>query len=245
MTMMRGANQIHWNRIHYCQLMKYVQLFSSWISARHWSFDGQFFCLWTFTFKSSQPWPFLLLHQVSDFYPDLTDTLCIIKVFAILLTAVSKVCPTVRLASYTRYWLQFVQGELGLLAGISGLLDDVFIKKPANQHDKVNSNLDWSITPHPPSLFVVALPLTYCVLSLTTQKKNLWLVHGILSSGLIILTHYQRTKILPRQPWPISWNRPSILGLVLIVGCTEYSRTDNSWPSTPQCVIPRKNVSTS
>lgn len=76
--------------------------------------------------------------QVSDFYPDMKDTWAIIKAFATLLTAVSKVFPTEGLISSTKYWYQFLQGEFGLFAGISGMLDDVLIKNPVNQHDKVN-----------------------------------------------------------------------------------------------------------
>ncbi|EGG07388.1 uncharacterized protein MELLADRAFT_116320 [Melampsora larici-populina 98AG31] len=74
--------------------------------------------------------------MVSDFYPDLPDTWAIIKAFATLLTSVSKVYPTEGLISCTKYWYQFLQGEFGLFAGISGMMDDVLIKNPVNQHDK-------------------------------------------------------------------------------------------------------------
>lgn len=79
--------------------------------------------------------------MVSDFYPDLPDTWAVIKAFATLLTSVSKIYPTEGLISCTKYWYQFLQGEFGLFAGISGMMDDVLIKNPVNQHDKVNPKL--------------------------------------------------------------------------------------------------------
>ncbi|KAG0139448.1 hypothetical protein CROQUDRAFT_54700 [Cronartium quercuum f. sp. fusiforme G11] len=74
--------------------------------------------------------------MVSDFYPDLKDTWAVIKAFATLLTSISKVFPTEGLLRTTKYWYQFIQGEFGIFAGIAGMMDDVLIKNPINQHDK-------------------------------------------------------------------------------------------------------------
>lgn len=99
--------------------------------------------------------------QVSDFDPDLKDTWAIIKAYVTLLTSISKIYPTVGLLSSTRYWDQILQGELGILYAMSGMLDDVLIKKPLNQHDKVNLSLSTTpaysfslSSPFPPSPFL-------------------------------------------------------------------------------------------
>ncbi|EGG01835.1 uncharacterized protein MELLADRAFT_110698 [Melampsora larici-populina 98AG31] len=71
-------------------------------------------------------------YKLSDFYPDSTHLWDILKAYSSLISAAIKVYPTCGLLSSTRYWYQFIQGEFGMLYGISGMMDDVLFKKHWN-----------------------------------------------------------------------------------------------------------------
>ncbi|EFP89520.2 uncharacterized protein PGTG_15669 [Puccinia graminis f. sp. tritici CRL 75-36-700-3] len=73
---------------------------------------------------------------VHDFYPDLPDTWAIIKAILTFASALAKVIPTEGLLTYPKWCYQLVQGEFGLYAGVSNLMDDIIMKNPVNQHDK-------------------------------------------------------------------------------------------------------------
>lgn len=73
---------------------------------------------------------------VHDFYPDLPDIWSIIKAILTFASALAKVIPTEGLLTWPKWWYQLAQGEFGLFAGISNLMDDIFMKNPVNQHDK-------------------------------------------------------------------------------------------------------------
>ncbi|KAI7958599.1 hypothetical protein MJO29_006816 [Puccinia striiformis f. sp. tritici] len=73
---------------------------------------------------------------VHDFYPDLPDTWSIIKAILTFASALAKVIPTEGLLTYPKWLYQLVQGEFGLFAGVSNLMDDIIMKNPVNQHDK-------------------------------------------------------------------------------------------------------------
>ncbi|KNE89523.1 hypothetical protein, variant [Puccinia striiformis f. sp. tritici PST-78] len=76
------------------------------------------------------------IFQVHDFYPDLPDTWSIIKAILTFASALAKVIPTEGLLTYPKWLYQLVQGEFGLFAGVSNLMDDIIMKNPVNQHDK-------------------------------------------------------------------------------------------------------------
>ncbi|KAH9466726.1 hypothetical protein MJO28_000680 [Puccinia striiformis f. sp. tritici] len=73
---------------------------------------------------------------VHDFYPDLPDTWSIIKAILTFACALAKVIPTEGLLTYPKWLYQLIQGEFGLFAGVSNLMDDIIMKNPVNQHDK-------------------------------------------------------------------------------------------------------------
>jgi hypothetical protein len=50
----------------------------------------------------------------------------------------AKVVPTEGLLTYPKWLYQLVQGEFGMFAGVSNLMDDIIMKNPVNQHDKVS-----------------------------------------------------------------------------------------------------------
>ncbi|KAI9602033.1 hypothetical protein KEM48_000978 [Puccinia striiformis f. sp. tritici PST-130] len=82
---------------------------------------------------------------VHDFYPDLPDTWSIIKAILTFACALAKVIPTEGLLTYPKWLYQLIQGEFGLFAGVSNLMDDIIMKNPVNQHDKSSNYLSCEI----------------------------------------------------------------------------------------------------
>ncbi|KAA1122651.1 hypothetical protein PGTUg99_004954 [Puccinia graminis f. sp. tritici] len=79
--------------------------------------------------------------------PDLPDTWAIIKAILTFASALAKVIPTEGLLTYPKWCYQLVQGEFGLYAGVSNLMDDIIMKNPVNQHDKSRPGSDGNCQP--------------------------------------------------------------------------------------------------
>ncbi|KNZ53041.1 hypothetical protein VP01_3360g2 [Puccinia sorghi] len=74
--------------------------------------------------------------QIKDFFPDKKDDWAIAKAYLTFLSGFSKVHPTEGHVSDTKWWMQLVQGQIGLLAGEANIMDYAVIPDPVNQHDK-------------------------------------------------------------------------------------------------------------
>jgi hypothetical protein len=75
--------------------------------------------------------------QIKDFFPDKHDDWAIAKAYLTFLSACAKVHPTEGHISNTKWWMQLVQGQIGLSAGEANIMDYAVIPDPVNQHDKV------------------------------------------------------------------------------------------------------------
>ncbi|MBW0470301.1 hypothetical protein O181_010016 [Austropuccinia psidii MF-1] len=123
---------------------------------------------------------------VFDFYPDCSDTWAIIKAGATFATALAKVIPTEGLLTNPKWWYQLVQGQFGLSAGISNLMDDVIMKNPINQHDKwtsfsyvLSQNQDLA------QMAVANLSQSIITSGISTEKG----IYGVVKNGRFLLRH--------------------------------------------------------
>ncbi|PLW42794.1 hypothetical protein PCANC_07980 [Puccinia coronata f. sp. avenae] len=74
--------------------------------------------------------------MIKDFFPDKHDDWAIAKAYLTFLSACAKVHPTEGHISNTKWWMQLVQGQIGLSAGEANIMDYAVIPDPVNQHDK-------------------------------------------------------------------------------------------------------------
>ncbi|PLW18496.1 hypothetical protein PCANC_12290, partial [Puccinia coronata f. sp. avenae] len=74
--------------------------------------------------------------MIKDFFPDKNDDWAIAKAYLTFLSGFSKVHPTEGHLSNTKWWMQLVQGQIGLSAGGANIMDYAIVPDPVNQHDK-------------------------------------------------------------------------------------------------------------
>ncbi|KAI7958601.1 hypothetical protein MJO29_006818 [Puccinia striiformis f. sp. tritici] len=75
-------------------------------------------------------------YDIKDFFPDKHDDWAIAKAYLTFLSSCAKVHPTEGHISDTKWWMQLVQGQIGLSAGEANIMDYAVIPDPVNQHDK-------------------------------------------------------------------------------------------------------------
>jgi hypothetical protein len=80
---------------------------------------------------------FFLKFQIKDLFPDKHDDWAIAKAYLTFFSSCAKVHPTEGHLSNTKWWMQLVQGQIGLAAGEANIMDYAVIPDPVNQHDKV------------------------------------------------------------------------------------------------------------
>ncbi|KAI9625882.1 hypothetical protein H4Q26_016130 [Puccinia striiformis f. sp. tritici PST-130] len=74
--------------------------------------------------------------MIKDLFPDKHDDWAIAKAYLTFLSSCAKVHPTEGHISDTKWWMQLVQGQIGLSAGGANIMDYAVIPDPVNQHDK-------------------------------------------------------------------------------------------------------------
>ncbi|KAA1075091.1 hypothetical protein PGT21_028599 [Puccinia graminis f. sp. tritici] len=74
--------------------------------------------------------------MIKDLFPDKHDDWAIAKAYLTFFSSCAKVHPTEGHLSSTKWWMQLVQGQIGLAAGEANIMDYAVIPDPVNQHDK-------------------------------------------------------------------------------------------------------------
>ncbi|CAH7686049.1 hypothetical protein BY996DRAFT_4579065 [Phakopsora pachyrhizi] len=74
--------------------------------------------------------------MIKDLFPDEKDDWAIAKAYLTFASSLAKVHPTEGHTSFTKWWMQLVQGQVGLAAGESNIMDYAVVPDPVNQHDK-------------------------------------------------------------------------------------------------------------
>ncbi|EFP89514.1 uncharacterized protein PGTG_15663 [Puccinia graminis f. sp. tritici CRL 75-36-700-3] len=80
--------------------------------------------------------------MIKDFFPDEHDDWAIAKAYLTFFSSCAKVHPTEGHISNTKWWMQLVQGQIGLTAGEANIMDYAVIPDPVNQHDKLSKTQD-------------------------------------------------------------------------------------------------------
>ncbi|KAG0139254.1 hypothetical protein CROQUDRAFT_726637 [Cronartium quercuum f. sp. fusiforme G11] len=74
--------------------------------------------------------------MIADFFPDENDDWAIAKAYLTFFSNLAKVHPTEGHISNTKWWMQLIQGQIGLSAGEANVMDYSIVPDPKNQHDK-------------------------------------------------------------------------------------------------------------